>query len=357
MRTLTWPVISICGLLCGPAATPASAQFYEQENLVSDTPGAADRVDPLLVNAWGLVAGPTTPWWVANAGSDTSTLYNGNTGLPVPLIVAVPGEPTGAVFNTTAADSSPAFQITGGPARFLFATEEGTIRAWNPAVSPNSVIVVDRSADDAIYKGLAMAVTTGGARLYATNFRAGTVDVFDAAFAPVTGGFVDPTLPEGYAPFGIANLNGTIFVTYAIPDDEGEDDVPGVGHGIVNAFDPDGNFLQRVVSGNELNSPWGLAWAPDGFGAFSGHLLVGNFGDGAIHAYDPSKARRQGEYKSAGPLHSADGAPLKIEGLWAIAFGNNGAAGPATTLFFTAGPDDESHGLFGALTVARPSDP
>jgi uncharacterized protein (TIGR03118 family) len=144
-------------------------------------------------------------------------------------------------------------------------------------------------------------------------------------------------------------------VTYALQDENAEDDVAGAGHGYVNAFDTDGHFLQRIASGNELNSPWGLAWAPDGFGKFSGHLLVGNFGDGSIHAFDPDKARRHGEFQERGPLHGTDGAPLHIEGLWALAFGNGTPAnGPTTTLFFTAGPGDEAHGVFGRLTVGRP---
>lgn len=345
--------VGIGALAWALSGSPAWAQFYEQHNLVSDGWVAADRTDPLLVNAWGLVAGPTTPWWVADNGSDSSTLYNGNTGAPIPLIVAVPGAPTGVVFNGNAA----AFAVNGSVARFLFATEEGTIRAWNQPLGTASALVVDHAATGAIYKGLAIDPTEGHPRLYATNFHAGTVEVFDGTFTSVAGGFEDPTIPQGYAPFGIANLSGTIFVTYALQDEDGEDDVPGAGHGFVNAFDTDGRFLQRVASGNELNSPWGLAWAPDGFGKFSSHLLVGNFGDGAIHAYDPSKSRLHGEFKKAGPLHGTDGAPLHIDGLWAIAFGNGVAAGPATTLFFTAGPDGEAHGLFGSLTVGRPSEP
>jgi uncharacterized protein (TIGR03118 family) len=342
--------MAICAAAWLLAAQPARAQFYEQHNLVSDVPGEADVTDPLLVNAWGLAAGPT-PWWVANAETEVATIYNVSTGtaVPLPLIVSVPGGPTGIVFN-----SSAGFLLDDGqPARFMFATEGGGIWAWN--FSQGTQAVLKAGTDGAIYKGLAIATTDSGTFIYATNFHAGTVEVYNSSFASVPGGFEDPTIPPGYAPSGIANLNGTIYVTYAVQDEEGEDDVPGVGHGFVNAFDTSGNLLQRVVSGNELNSPWGLALAPAGFGKFSGDLLVGNFGDGQIHAYDPGRSRMHGEYIKAGQLHSADGAPLKIDGLWGLAFGNDGAAGPKTTLFFTAGPEDEAHGLFGSLTPTSPS--
>lgn len=344
-------IVFTAGLVAALAsAAPARAQFYEQHNIVSDGGVPADRTDPLLVNPWGLAAGPTSPWWVADNGTDSSTLYNASTGAPVPLIVAVPGKPTGLVFNGNTA----AFKINNTATRFIFSTEAGAIWGW--AGSFGTAAALAAPSTGGIYKGLAIDPTPGHERLYATDFHNGKVDVFDATFAPVnTGGFVDASLPEGYAPFGIANLGGTIFVTYAVQDEDAEDDVPGVGHGLVDAFDTDGHFLQRVATGNELNSPWGLAWAPDGFGKFSGHLLVGNFGDGAIHAFVPERTRRQGEFQSAGPLHGADGAPLHIEGLWALAFGNGAPAnGPTTTLFFTAGPDDESHGLFGSLTEAHP---
>jgi uncharacterized protein (TIGR03118 family) len=351
-RVLSTVVAAAC--VWGAVSTTAQAQvseqaqFYAQHNLVSDVPGAADRVDPLLVNAWGLVAGPTTPWWVADNGSDSSTLYTG-AGMPVPLIVSVPGAPTGIVFNSQAG----VFLVNGSAARFIFATEDGTILGWNGGTSATII----HPSDGGIYKGLAIDQTPGHARLYVTDFHGGHVDVYDGNLTELPDSFEDPTIPPGYAPFGIANLNGTIFVTYALQDDDAEDDVPGAGHGFVNAFDTDGHFIGRVASGNELNSPWGLAWAPDGFGKFSGHLLVGNFGDGAINAFDPRGTRRGDEYRKAGFLHGTNGAPLRIDGLWALAFGTGSAAsGPTTTLFFTAGPEDESHGLFGTLTVGHPSD-
>jgi uncharacterized protein (TIGR03118 family) len=328
---------------------PASAQFYQQRNLVSDGTVPADLVDPDLKNAWGLAASATSPWWVADNGTDLSTLYNGNTGAKQGLIVQVPGAPTGLVFNATTG-----FLINGVAARFIFSTEAGTIRAWTNTLGTATVIEVDNSAAGAIYKGLAIATTPAGPRLYATNFHAATVDVYDGDWNPVPGGFVDPGLPAGYAPFGIQNINGTIYVTYALQDEDKEDEIAGPGNGFVDAYDLQGNFIRRVASGGVLNAPWGIALAPASFGKFSNDLLIGNFGDGKIHAFSPDKLEGNGQFQQHGPLHSADGAPLVIDGLWALQFGNGAAAGPATTLFFTAGPDDEQGGLFGSLVVAHP---
>ena len=340
--SLTSPSLS---LRAGPLS------FYEQHNLVSDGAVPADLVDAALVNAWGLVASATSPWWVADNGTDSSTLYNGSTGAKLSLRVSVPSAPTGVVFN-----GGTGFVVTSGStsgaARFIFATEEGTILGWSPSVAPTqAVLAVDNSAGGAVYKGLAIASTAAGDRLYATNFHAGTVDVFDAAFHPVLGGFTDAALPPGYAPFGIRHLGSTIYVTYALQDADKHDDVAGVGHGFVNAFDTEGNLLRRVASTGRLNSPWGLAVAPADFGTFSGDLLVGNFGDGHINAFDPGHFRGDGELRPRGQLHAADGPPITIDGLWAIAFGNGAAAGPTNALFFTAGPFGEAHGLFGKLVV------
>ena len=340
--SLTSPSLS---LRAGPLS------FYEQHNLVSDGAVPADLVDAALVNAWGLVASATSPWWVADNGTDSSTLYNGSTGAKLSLRVSVPSAPTGVVFN-----GGTGFVVTSGStsgaARFIFATEEGTILGWSPSVAPTqAVVAVDNSAGGAVYKGLAIASTAAGDRLYATNFHAGTVDVFDAAFHPVLGGFTDAALPPGYAPFGIRHLGSTIYVTYALQDADKHDDVAGVGHGFVNAFDTEGNLLRRVASTGRLNSPWGLAVAPADFGTFSGDLLVGNFGDGHINAFDPGHFRGDGELRPRGQLHAADGPPITIDGLWAIAFGNGAAAGPTNALFFTAGPFGEAHGLFGKLVV------
>ncbi len=367
-RRLLWASVAVLGALSlacdggerstAPSLTSPSfsvraapSQFYEQHNLVSDGAVPAGLVDAALVNAWGLVASATSPWWVADNGTGLSTLYNGNTGAKVTLTVTVPGAPTGIVFN-----GGPGFVLTGGartgPARFIFASEDGTISGWNPTVAATqAIVVVDNSAGGAVYKGLAIATTAAGDRLYATNFRAGTVDVFDTAFHQVLGGFTDHHLRPGYAPFGIQQLGGTIYVTYALQDADKKDDVAGEGHGFVNAFDTGGHLLRRVASGGRLNSPWGLALAPVDFGAFSGDLLVGNFGDGHITAFDAHRFRGHRELQPRGQLHGADGQAIAIDGLWAIAFGNGAAAGPTNVLFFTAGPFDEEHGLFGKLVA------
>jgi len=337
------------------SASPSS-RFYAQHNLVSDGAVSADHMDAALVNAWGLVASATSPWWVADNGTDSSTLYNGNTGATLALRVGVASAPTGVVFNGGAS-----FVVTNGaasgPARFIFATESGAILGWSPAVvGSRAVVAVDNSGAGAVYKGLAIAATAAGDRLYATNFHAGTVDVFDPAFHSVPGGFSDAALPPGYAPFGIRNLGGTIYVTYALQDADAHDDVAGVGHGFVDAFDTQGNLLRRVASRGRLNSPWGLAVAPGDFGEFSGNLLVGNFGDGHINAFDLGRFEGTGELVQRGQLHAADGRPLTIEGLWALAFGNGAAAGPTNALFFTAGPFGEQHGLFGKVVTSTVPD-
>lgn len=330
----------------------AAAQFYEQRNLVSDGTVPAQLIDPDLKNAWGLAASATSPWWVADNGTDLSTLYNGNTGAKQGLVVQVSGAPTGLVFNSTTG-----FPVNGSPARFIFSGEDGGIRAWNPSVGTVAALMIDNSGTEAIYKGLAVAATAAGPRIYATNFHAATVEVYDGDWDPVPGGFIDPALPEGFAPFGIQNVNGTIYVTYAMQDEDKEDDVAGPGLGFVDAYDTEGNLLRRVASGGVLNAPWGIALAPDAFGKFSNELLIGNFGDGKIHAFTPGKLEGNGQYQLHGQLHSADGKPLEIDGLWALQFGNGASAGPVTTLFFTAGPADEEGGLFGSLEVAHPGKP
>jgi uncharacterized protein (TIGR03118 family) len=221
-------------------------------------------------------------------------------------------------------------------------------------LTSSQAIAVVPASDANVYKGVAIAATANGDRLYATNFRAGTVDVFDGSWTKRPAAFSDPAIPAGFAPFGIQNIGGIIYVTYAKQDSDKHDDVAGVGNGFVNAFTTDGTLIRRVVSGQTLNSPWGLAMAPADFGKFSGNLLVGNFGDGRIQAFDVSDSRGNGEAKFRGFLHGADGPQLRIDGLWALQFGNGAAAGPKTTLFFTAGPQEESHGLFGSLVATTP---
>ncbi len=330
------------------ATKAAEPNSYVVHNLVSDVPGAADRVDPNLVNAWGLASLPTSPWWVADNETDVSTIYQAD-GTPAALVVAIPsGAPTGLVSNTGSQ-----FVVregaSSGPARFLFDTEGGVIAGWSPAVSlTHAVVAVTRPG--ANYKGLAIAATTAGDFLYAADFHNARVDVFNDSFGLATapGAFVDPKLPEGFAPFGITNIGGQIFVAYAKQDADQEDEVAGQGLGFVDAFDTAGNLVARVAQRGLLNAPWGLALAPADFGRFSGDLLVGNFGDGKINAFEPQS---NGHFELRGQLRNDSGHPIEIDGLWALGFGNGASAGPTNTLFFTAGPEEETHGLFGRITA------
>ena len=330
------------------AAMPLGAaedNSYTVTPLVSDQPGVAPVVDPDLVNAWGLAASATSPWWVADNGTSKSTLYNGNTGQKSALTVTVGADsgPTGVVFNT-----GTGFVVTSGansaPARFIFDSEDGLIRGWNPAVeATNAVVSPADPVPGAIYKGLAIS----GGMLYAADFHNGLVDVFDGSWALVNQ-FTDPGLPAGYAPFGIQAIGSRIFVAFAKQDDDAEDEVAGQGLGFVDVFDTAGNLVARVAQRGQLNAPWGLALAPADFGRFSGDLLVGNFGDGEISAFEP---QANGHFEFRGQLRNGSGQPIAIDGLWALGFGNGANAGPTHTLFFTAGPDEETHGLFGRITA------
>jgi uncharacterized protein (TIGR03118 family) len=346
-------------------AAVGPSQFYLQHNLVSDGAVPADHTDPNMVNAWGLVSGPTTPWWISDNGTGKSTLYNVFTGA-IPAVFTVPGaggaqgNPTGLVFN-----GGTGFVVSNGvgsprAALFIFASEDGTISAFKGApivtVVPNTLA----PAHDAVYKGLAIDSATAGTLLYATDFHNGKVDIFDSSFHAVTiaGAFTDPALPAGFAPFGIQNIGGTIYVSYALQDADRHDDVAGPGNGFVDAYDTSGNLIRRVASAGELNSPWGLALAPADFGRFSNDLLVGNFGDGRIHVFDPTQLTSNGEFEAVGQLHSAAGKPIEIDGLWALQFGHgttaSSANGLTNTLFFTAGPSGEDHGLFGSIVSVQP---
>jgi uncharacterized protein (TIGR03118 family) len=312
--------------------------------LVSDQPGVAPVTDPDLVNAWGLTAGPTSPWWVSDNGTNKSTLYRGTDGAKQGLVVRVDGGPTGAVFNPTTGFVLP----TGGKALFLFDSEDGKVRAWNGAQGTTAIVVANLG-EGAIYKGLAIASTAAGPRLYAADFHNARVDVFDGSFGHVVpGGFVDPALPSGYAPFGIQTIGDRVFVTYAQQDADAEDEVAGQGKGFVDAYDTAGNLLGRVAQHGQLNAPWGLAIAPDSFGGFAGDLLVGNFGDGQINAYEELG---NGHFEHRGELRDASGKSLSIDGLWALQVGMGGNNAPVGALFFTAGPDDETHGLFGRIAA------
>jgi len=353
-------------------AAPADASHrhhgggYRQVNLVSDIPGLAPLTDPDLVNAWGLSASPGTdqtpgsPLWVSDNGTDKTTLYTGVSATTVAkaqLVVNITsGAPTGQVFNT---DTDPTHFVVhdaaghSGRAVFLFASENGGIDGWNPGVGatstgPSTVTeVAVKNGANAVYKGLAIGDTGGHTYLYAANFRSGRVEAYDDTFTPVElpgGLFVDPRLPAGYGPFNVQELDGQLYVAYARQDATLKDDVPGRGHGFLDVFNNDGSFDRRLVTRGPLNSPWGLALAPSDFGRFSGALLVGNFGDGRIHAFDPMTGRRLGQ------LRDRHGDPIVIDGLWALGFGNGNAA-KTNELLFSAGPQEESHGLLGKIVV------
>jgi uncharacterized protein (TIGR03118 family) len=344
-------------VLVGAASTAAaSPSGYRVTRLVSDQAGKAKTRDPNLVNAWGLAAGPMTPWWVADADKDVSTIYDG-TGAIIPLVVKVPGGPTGLVYN-----GGSGFVVShdgdSGPSVFMFATESGTIRGWNPGVgafgtnlSKRTFVVVSRVGQEAGFKGLAIASFGGRDYIYATDFHNARVDVFrdDRTQVMDPGAFVDPGIPAGYGPFGIQAIGGRIFVTYAKQDADAGDEVPGKGLGFVDAFNLQGDFLSRVASRGVLNAPWGLAWAPSDFGEFSGDLLVGNFGNGRINAFSEGPS---GHFHHVGLMHHPNGVLVRIDGLWAIEFGNGNASGPKNSLYFTAGPDDEAHGSFGKVDAA-----
>ena len=323
----------------------ATAPTYRQTNLMSDIPGVARTTDPDLVNPWGLAELPGGPLWVANNGTGVATIYVGaQHGSPLTklgLVVPLPGgDPTGQVANTTSQ-----FVITDGtnsaPALFLFDSESGDITGWSPTAVPTMPIV---HTPKAVYKGLALASIGSSSFLYATNFHSGQIDMFDGSFNPVPhpGLFTDPMIPAGYAPFGIENIGNELYVTYALQDKAKHDDVPGLGHGYLDVYSLDGHLLQRLVQGGDLNSPWGMVKATSHFGTFSNDLLVGNFGDGMIHAYDPMTGAE------LGTLTNGDGNPVQINGLWGLLYGD-AAFGTPNTLFFSAGIGDESHGLLGTL--------
>jgi uncharacterized protein (TIGR03118 family) len=339
------PLVATLALF-GALATTAAAQprnAYEVHNLASNVAGLADNTNADVVNAWGLDASATSPWWIADNGTDLASVLM-PTGAALAVRPTVGGGPTGLVANTTAAG----FPVGGARSSFLFSSEDGMIRAWRGGMT-EAATVADRSAEGAIYKGLAIAAAPD--RLYATDFHNGRVDVFDGSYGLVStpGAFTDPDLPGGFAPFGIQNAGGTIVVTFAKQDEEAEDEVAGQGLGIVDAFDPAGHFLGRIGTRGQLDAPWGIAQAPAGFDHFSGDLLIGNFGDGRITAFGRDD---DGDWGPRGQLREADHRPIAIDGLWALEFGHGAPNnGPQTTLFFTAGPNDEEDGLFGSITA------
>ena len=351
------PVALALVLACASGTLSAQAlpNSYAQRNLVSDGFITAEHVDPHLINAWGVAFNPFGFVWVADADGMVSTLYDGD-GNAASLVVDIPtpttatgGNPTGIVFN-----ASSGFVVTQngvlGAARFIFATEQGVIAGWAPGVNgTQAILAVDSSASGASYKGLTLGAGGSGQLLYATDFFNSRVDVFNSSFQPVAlpaGAFTDPRLPMGYSPFGIQAIGGNIYVTFGKRNADGEEELSGRGLGYVDVFNSNGHLIRRIASRGRLNAPWGLALAPAGFGAFSNMLLVGNFGDGRINAFDPIRGTPKGT------LRGTDGLPIEIEGLWGLQFGNGFLNQPVDTLFFASGPDDEEHGLYGRLDAS-----
>lgn len=360
-RRLAWLAVALAAAVSlamgAPAVGAADARgdhevshdnAYRERKLVSNLPNVGQLQDPKVKNAWGIAFGPSSPVWIADNGSDSATVYTGAVrGSPVvkvPIEVNVTGgSPTGQVFNPTKR-----FVVSANgksdAAKFIFASENGDITGWSPNVDGSNT-APGTHVDGAVYKGLAIGVDDGGPRLFAANFHAGTVDVFDGSFKPVKhrGAFVDDDIPPGYAPFNVAIIDDHVVVTYALQNAEKHDDVAGPGHGFVDVFTSEGHLVRRFASRGVLDSPWGVVVAPKSFGGFGGKLLIGNFGDGRINAFDWRTGAR------LGTLRDDRHRPIVIDGLWALALGN-GTFGDRNSLVFTAGPDHESNGLIGTLS-------
>ncbi|MES2931963.1 MAG: TIGR03118 family protein [Pseudomonadota bacterium] len=350
-------LLSLAAVLgsCGGGGDSAPAYYgdrYRASALVSDGTIAAAHIDPFLLNGWGIAFNPQGVAWVAANGSSTSTLYDGN-GVPQSLVVAMPAGqagaagPTGIVYNPTAD-----FLITQGgvvaKSVFIFVGEAGTVSAWAPSVNAtNAVTTYDGGAVGKAYKGAALSNYLGTNYLYVTDFQHGLVDVFDPNFnrVIVPGNFADPSIPADYAPYGIQAIGNLIYVSYAKRTIQGFDEVIGPGLGFVNVFDSGGYLVRELLTAERLNAPWGMALAPSNFGIFSNALLVGNFGDGRINAYDPVS----GAY--LGTLANEVGAAISIDGLRGISFGNGFNSQPTNTLFFAAGPGGQVHGLVGRIDL------
>lgn len=358
-------MMGLAGGLCGcngGGGTPmpvTPGMNYTVRNLVSDgganpytgpAGAAATYTDANLVNGWGLAFNPAGFVWVADNATSKSTLYDGN-GVPQSLVVSLPAgqagtaNPTGIVFN-----SSQDFMVSQGGVSaasvFIFVGESGTISGWSPTVSSTTAInVADGAGTNKVYKGAALASYSGNNYLYATDFHNSKIDVFDKNFVltSLPGGFKDPSLPAGYAPYGIAAIGGQLYVSFGMQDAQAHDEVAGAGLGFVDVFDTAGNLVKQLIAGGKLNASWGMTMAPANFGAFSNDLLVANFGDGKINAYNPTSGA------FVGTLSKSDGTAISIDGLWGIAFGNGINNQPTNTLFFTAGPADEAHGLYGRI--------
>lgn len=320
------------------ANAQTGANVYTQHNLISNVPGIADVTDPNLVDPWGLSFSAGSPFWVSNHGKGNTTVYSDASSAAITVSSTVvtipsgaggpsPSTPTGQVQNST----SGFLLANGNKASFIFVTEDGTVSAWNGGAT--ATVMIDNSAAGAVYKGMAIGNSAGGPTLYLANFNSGKIDVLDTNFKPTTlaGSFTDPNLPAGFAPFNAWQVNGSLYVTYAKQDAQKKNDVAGAGNGVVDIFDFNGNMLQRLTSAGPLNSPWGVAVAGGNFGALSNSVLVGNFGDGKINAFDPKTGNL------IGTMQDATGAPISIQGLWALVFGNGASGGDARYLYFTAG--------------------
>ena len=337
-RVIPGALAGAAGLLLAAAAPAgATSSSFTVRAIVTDATGA-HTVDTNLVNPWGMAQGPASPVWVSNNGTGTSTLYTDGAAPKIPLTVTIPGgAPTGQAFN-----GSTGFAVTtagkSAPAKFIFASEAGVISGW----STGATAVVGRLIPGAVYKGLAINGTGSFARLYATDFAHGRVDVFGPTWKRVTpvGSFRDALLPAGYSPFGIQTIGGQLYVSYALR--YGKDDVGGAGHGYVDVYSSTGALVKRLIRGGALNSPWAMAMAPAGWGSFGGDLLVGNFGDGRIHAYDVHGVLK-------GTL-AHNGRAIVLPGLWGLLFGN-GTSAAKNALMFTSGPGGEAHGRWGVITV------
>lgn len=352
MRKLLLRVMTVVGITTVLAGRAGAATGYSETKLVSDLALPGVTQDANLKSPWGLSYGPTSPFWVANESAGYVTLYNG-AGAVQALVVTIPppgggnvaSHPTGIAFNGTS---------DFGAKSFLFATEDGTISGWAGSDGTTAVVEVDNSASGAVYKGLAIGNNGSANYLYATNFNSGAIDVFDDTFAPASlaGSFTDPSMPAGFAPFGIENIGGVLYVTYAKQDGSAFDDVPGAGNGYVDEFDTDGNFMLRLISGGTLDSPWGVALAPATFGDLSNDLLVGNAGDGKVNAFDPTTGAYLGTVRDGG------GSPIVLPRVFGLRFGNGGSGGGTDELFFNAREPVQGvvgdHGLFGKLAANPP---
>ena len=355
-RSLLSLLLSAFGVLL-PTAALAQSTSYTQTNILSDGSVKAQKTDPTLINPWGVSIGPE--FWINTAGTGFSLVddASGNKGFAVSIPPASSTSPNGSPSGTVYNADTTAFNIPSrGPAVFLFSTLDGTIAAWNTN-TPNAVTVANNSSSHAVYTDIAVAKNNTGTFLLAANFAGNTIDVFDTNFASthLAGNFSDTTLPAGFQPFGIHTIGTNVYVTYAQINDQGREAV-GAGLGYVNQFDLNGNFVKRAISQGNLNAPWGMALAPAGFGSLGGSLLVGNFGDGVINAYDPTSFALKGQ------VTDSTGAPLANSGLWEIVFGagtttggTSATPGDPNTLYFAAGINNEQGGLFGSITVAAPA--